>query len=292
MNISLLKKDNISLSRNTNSNKYYISCEEKITKKTPTTSGWIKIIESLKITHDYDKSRVLLALLDKHTHIIVKLSDSSDLHNEYMYGERLKKIKGFVKYICYFECNDDFRKNVSETTLCKGVGNSMKIIVMPYFKLGSIASYKWDSIETLHSCLKHSILSILQAFFTLHIIHGDFHPGNVVLKETKLKELSYNIPTIGVINVPIYKIRPWIMDFENSSIATFDTPYNKMVSLNNFYQDFSKFFLFLSTFIKNINFLTIQPIIHYISIIHMKGNMLNEIDIHKILEFIDSIELL
>lgn len=291
MDIKKLNKEIGSSTRNPNSSKYYISCQEKIT---PNTEGWIKIIKSLKIVDDNDKSTVLLSVLDKHTDIIVKISDSN-LKKEYEYGELLKKIKGFVKYICFFECNDNFRNYPGKKTdLCKGVGKSMKIIVMPYFKLGSLASYKWDStnIKLFHTCLKHSLLSILMAFNKLNIIHGDFHPANVVLKETKQKELSYDIPTIGLLeHIPTYGIRTWVMDFENSSIADFSNNYNKMKTLNDFYYDLSKFFTLLKGFIKNLNFITIQPIIHYISAIHIKSNLLTLKNINDILDLIDNIEL-
>ena len=291
MNILELPKHKGSFSRNPNSSKYYISCSDKITKKTPTTEGWIKILKSLKLTHDYDKSRILLSLLNSHKKIIVKISDTNDIKKEYDFGILLQKIKGFVKYYCYFECNDDFRKYPSDekNTLCNGNGSSMKIILMPYFELGSIASYNWNNtnIHILQSCLKHSVLSILNAFFTLHIIHGDFHAGNVVLKVTKQKELIYED-----IKVLTNGIRPWIMDFENSSFANYDTVYNKMITLNNFYYDIIKFFSTLPTYIKNINFITLQPIIAYISQLHLKGNILNKNYIHTIINLIDSIRLI
>ena len=73
MNINQIPKDNKSMSLNQNTNKYYISCNSKITKETSTTEGWINILKSLKIETEYDKSKVLLALLEKRSEIVVKI---------------------------------------------------------------------------------------------------------------------------------------------------------------------------------------------------------------------------
>jgi len=64
-----------------------------------------------------------------------------------------------------------------------------------------------------------------------------------------------------------------------------------MKTLNDFYYDINKFFTLLKGFIKNLNFITIQPIIHYISAIHIKSNLLTLKNINDILDLIDNIEL-
>ena len=182
------------------SNKYFLShCAGRITSKTPTTEGWLKVIESIKLNvTDYDKSRVLLGYLESYGSVIIKIGDSEDILNEY-------NIKGFVKYICFFECADDFRNIPSGTRdyICKGVGNSMKVIIMPYFPLGSLAQYKWaqDNIHIFKSCIKQSILSYLIAFYKERIIHNDFHAGNILLKPTKKAYIDYDIPEIGTISL-------------------------------------------------------------------------------------------
>lgn len=296
MNINQIPKDNKSMSLNQNTNKYYISCNSKITKETPTTEGWINILKSLKMETEYDKSKVLLGLLEKRSEIVVKIGDNDNIKKEYEFGQELNKLTGFIKYLCYFElllqsfikCNDDYTKITN--TLCKGPGNKMKIIVMPYYKLGSIATFNWLKVDEFNSVLKQSLLSLILAFNKLNIIHGDFHPGNIILVKTNVKSIDYNIPNIGEIIVPIHGLRIVIMDFENTKKALFDTQYNKVKSLDSFYYDLTKFFTLLPNFINNITLKNITPITSYIGKLNMKGNLITRENINDIFQMIDEIK--
>ena len=109
------------------SKKYFVSeCQDHI-EQYGSTKDWVHDDVSLKKLENYDKSRVLRAVLDKHTEIIVKLGDHDEIKHEYEMGKSLSRIKGFVKFICFFECKDDVLQS------------SMKVIVMPYFKMGSLS---------------------------------------------------------------------------------------------------------------------------------------------------------
>lgn len=293
--IHLLKTEP-SLTRHPNIHKFYLkSCQSKITSKTPTTAPWLRVLKLLKLeTSDYDKSRVLLGALDTHGEVVVKTGDSRDLEHEYSMSSKLQSLKGFVKYICYFECNDNFRTIPSKKhdTLCDGPGSQMKVIVMPYFPLGNIQSYPWEthSIQELHSTLKHAILSMINAFHTFHILHGDFHAGNVLLKKTKQKSISYTIPDIGTFNdIETHSIRPWIMDFENSKVVSMDTPYTKMMAMNEFYFDLNKFFQTLYNGRNKIDPRTVVPITIFCGKLMMKGNMLTKENSIEILTLIDGV---
>jgi serine/threonine protein kinase len=294
-----LNKTDLSLTRNPDKHKFFLSsCQTRITNRTSTTEGWLTILKLLKIdSSEYDKSRVLLGALQDYGEIVVKIGDSDDIRREYEMSTQLQSIKGFVKYICFFQCNDNFRNipSADRTTLCKGEGRQMKVILMPYFPLGSIASFHWQNytIEHFHTCLKHAILSMITAFFKLNILHGDFHIGNVLLKKTKQKTISYSIPNLGFqTEIETHGLRTWIMDFENSKVANMSDSYNSMMSINYFYGDLSKFFTMMQYIIKMIDPRTIAPITVYIGKLTIRGNMIKHDELQHILILIDGIQFL
>jgi hypothetical protein len=248
--------------------KYYLSyCQEKINTQNPNTNGWINIIKTLKMPlEDYDKSRILLAKLEHHKDIVVKIGDDESIRSEYEYAKKLYKLKGFVKFICYFECNDNFLKypDKERNYLCNGEGSRMKIIAMPYFELGSIGSYEWNSenIHVLRTCIKHAVMTNISAF--MHgFLHGDFHPGNVLLKKTKQSSIDYLFEEIGEVNIETNGVRTWIMDFENTREISAENPRDIM----DFYFDIQKFFTLLQDhrFIKNIDKSTVINIFRWVN---------------------------
>ena len=294
--VTHLSKTEPSLTRHPDIHKFYLkTCQSKITTKTPTTAPWLRVLKLLKMeTSDYDKSRVLLGALDTHGEVVIKIGNTPDIEHEYMMSAALQKVKGFVKYICYFECKDDFRTIPSKErdTLCKGPGSQMKVIIMPYFPLGNVHSFRWEDhdMRILHSSLKHAMLTMINAFHTLHVLHGDFHAGNILLKKTKQKHISYTIPDIGTLpDIETFGIRPWIIDFENASVVSLDTPYNRMMAMNNFYIDLTKMFQTLYNRKNAIDPRTIVPVTSYVGKLMIKGNMLSHENIIHILTLIDDI---
>jgi hypothetical protein len=290
--IKSLSKTHPSLTRSY-ATKYYISCSDKITPTTPTTEDWLRIMDRLCLPDD--KSHILLGSLEKYGEIIVKVGDSDDIIKEDYYSNLLKNTTGFIKYICAFECAHDFRRlKGNEESICKGPGSSMKFVLIPYFPMGSIASYKWtnDNIHILRTSLKHAFLSIMAAFRTHGFIHGDLHTGNILLKKTRKSSITYSIPGMEEFDIPTNGVRTLIMDFENSSIAKNDTPYKRMVTFNNYYHDIIKLLTFLLMFNKTLDARTICPIQTINNTNIMQSKMLAESDIRAILGYIDKIEFL
>jgi hypothetical protein len=275
--------------------KYYLNyCQDKINKTNPNTNGWINIVKTLQLPLKvYDKSRILQAKLEYHKDIVVKIGDDESIRKEYEYSKKLYKIKGFVKFICYFECNDNFLEYPSEKRnyLCNGEGNQMKIIVMPYFELGSIGFYSWtpDNMHILRSCIKHALLTYISAF-TYGYLHGDFHPGNVLMKKTKQRSIDYLFDGVGEVkNIETNGIRTWIMDFE----LTREIDKSNIMDNIYFYYDIQKFFTLLQEhrFIKNINKLTL---LHVMNVIHQFINnpiFPNMNFINNMIKAIDKIEV-
>lgn len=293
-NIRNLPKNSFSLQKEIP--KYYLSyCQDKINKQNPNTNGWLHIIKTLKLPlQDYDKSRILLAKLEEHKDIVVKIGDDDTIVREYEMAKKLYKLKGFVKFICYLECNDNFLNfpNEKRNYLCNGNGSQMKIIIMPYFEMGCIGFYSWtkENVKTLRTCTKHAFLSYITAF-TNGYLHGDFHPGNVLLKKTKQTTIDYLFEGIGEItNIETNGIRTWIMDFENTRHITKDNKKDIM----DFYFDIQKFFILLQDhrFINNIDKTTTMSLMQIINQ-YMNSLIYPNMDfIIGIIHSIDKIELL
>ena len=159
-----------------------------------------------------------------------------------------------------------------------------EVLLMPYFPLGSLAKYNWNkhNIHIFHTCIKHAVLSIISIFCKSHIIHGDFHPGNVLLKTTKQTELNYDLVGIGIISVPTYGMRPWIMDY----VADFESSYD------NFYYDVSKFFHLMPSILRNIDVRTIVPVTTCVQQLMMSSKLFTLNDVNAMLHHIDNIQFL
>lgn len=293
-NIRNLPKNSFSLQKEIP--KYYLSyCQDKINNQNPNTNGWLHIIKTLKLPlQDYDKSRILLGILEKNKDIVVKIGDDENILKEYEMSKKLYKLKGFVKFICYLECNDNFLNypNEKRNYLCNGNGSQMKIIIMPYFEMGCIGFYSWtnNNINLLRTCIKHAFLSYITAF-TNGYLHGDFHLGNVLLKKTKQLSIDYLFEGIGEItNIETNGIRTWIMDFENTRPITKENKKDTM----DFYFDIQKFFILLQDhrFINNIDKTTTLSLMQIINQYMNSITYPNMDFIGGIIHSIDKIELL
>ena len=227
MSVTFLKKKYDTFQRG--SGKFYLNCSKRITKESPTTESWLKILRELKPTNFKDDNRVLLGVLEKHKNVVIKIGESMNLKKEYDFCELLeqRRVDGFVKFICYFSCNDNYKDHHGSTsTLCNGPGNKMKCLVMKYYLHGSIRDKKWtkDNFHILKSLLSQSVIAIINAYQMCGIIHNDLNGGNILIDTTK-KSTLYDIPTHG------YKIV--IMDLENAIRVTEDVPKDNSIFVYN-----------------------------------------------------------
>lgn len=233
------------LSRNPNSSKYYIeTCSPE----------WIRITNEIKKARDFrdidiQKSQLLQGTM-KDTAVIVKIGDSQDIDNEYAAAQHVKRLKGFVKFYCFFTCNDDFREffKGKRTTICKGSGTSMKVILMPYFPMGTLAapSIPWtlETTPILQSSLYVACLCYIDAYRQKRFIHNDFHAANILLKATTQPSMTFS----DDISIRLNGVRPWISDFEKSTIGT-----GTQMDYENFKYDMTKLFYMLPTFLPQID---------------------------------------
>ena len=215
---SLYIKSNSRTQHNLNSEKYIITCQDRIRSDNPTTNEWLNIVGALKKTNQRDLNRVLKGILDKKKTVAIKISKNESLQKEYTIATLLQDIPGFLRPYCFFQCEDDFKEHpsASRTSLCRGPGTSMKVLVMPYFDEGSMRDFNWVSKpDALIACLLQLFCSLMQAYESKGILHSDTHLDNVLLKKTTVTSVDYILGGKRV-SVPTGGYFITIMDFELS----------------------------------------------------------------------------
>ena len=153
----------------------------------------------------------------------------------------MKNIYGFVKYHCYFTCNDNLQKyndvnDVNDIVICEGRGTSNGIIIMPYYSLGSIKTFNWsdNNFDQFKNIILQVVLSLYNAYLIEGFLHQDIHLENVLLKTNLNKKIEYMYPKITLYSNLIIKI----IDFANSRLFDFrsqDTDKLFNADLQNFF---------------------------------------------------------
>jgi hypothetical protein len=146
---------------------------------------------------------------------------SSPLYKEYLIGKYMnKRGKNFMSYTCFFQCNDHFKEykpsNIKKY-LCNGKGDELKILIMPFYKLGNFKDF-FSNIQNdkiLKSCTAQILASYLFAYNKLGFLHNDCHLGNILIDEEIENEIIYEING-DTINVPVFGYKILIMDYESS----------------------------------------------------------------------------
>lgn len=218
-----------------NSIKIKIDCKNRIASN-PETKDWLELLSKFK--HDSANVKVYKALLDKSKNIVAKIG-KYDFKKEYDIAKILETLKmpTFITVNCIFSCLDNFSelKNNAQT-VCQKEGEPVSIIIMPYISEGRIDLWKWErsNFDLMKNVIKHIFLSLFYAKQKVGFIHGDLHLGNVLLKKSNRKEISYgDYDTLEVSN-----ILPVIMDFDKSTLVE---KYDRFL-----YMDLSKFISLMS----------------------------------------------
>lgn len=235
MSVTYLPKN--SATNQPSSGKYYIDCTKRITGDQPTTEAWLTVLDRLKPTNFQDTNRVLLGVLEKQKRVVIKIGESQLLIKEYKVGTMVSaaKVPCFMKYICYFECQDDYKEHpdAARKFLCKAPGKQMKCLVMKHYSMGSLGAYAWtpQKLDLLKTLLIQCVGALIMAFERVGIVHSDAHARNVLIEPTKKTTItveisgkSYTLPTQGH--------RVVFMDFENTLLST-----DRQAGRENVYRD-------------------------------------------------------
>ena len=79
----------------------------------------------------------------------------------------------------------------------------------------NLADFPWKTTESLQSCIKQSLLTVLQAYLAFGFFHEDCHPRNFIIKKTTKKQREYNING-AIITVQLHGYETFMMDLEES----------------------------------------------------------------------------
>lgn len=195
--------------------KYYINEIE---------TDWKDILEddnirNIKPYNTYNVCKSLSSIRYNKEGLVLKLGtwDNNIIFNDYNIGKELEKINGFIKYICYMECEDNILNLFLEHKLYSDFTNSdSSIIITPYYKY-NINNYKWnyDNTYDLRNCIKQIILSYYSAYYNLKIVFNNSNINNILINILKRKkDIVYNILD-NDIKIKNCFIEIVINDFEN-----------------------------------------------------------------------------
>lgn len=204
--------------------KFVVDCDA-ITNSHPTTAGWLVSVTALKIIPrhkavDMNNKKILEAMFHNQKRVVVKVADATEaLHNEWAAYQSLssKKINGILKYHCFFTCNDNINRFLTDQpSVCNGPGDSTQVLIMEYVNAPSMKHYPWwdKPIDVWRSCVKQVLLTSVEAYLACKFIHGDLHLDNVLVKRTAKRSIKYKLLNIELM---LLQHCTKFMDFELSS---------------------------------------------------------------------------
>ena len=223
---------------------------------------WIKIEKALKQIGVIDKSRVLQGKLREHSDIVIKIGDGLVQH-ELDIGKVIGKQRGYIRFLGHFHCNDDYLEHNGKkmTPLCKSKGNTMKVIIMPHYPLGSVGDYPWthDTLPALRSLLKQAILFYMAAYEATGFIHKDLHDKNILISDTALHRVRKTFKDGTTIVVPTHGKTAVLMDFEISRFSQ-----SRPMDTYDFYHDIQRMLTLLPDHITWLSKASIQLLTNFV----------------------------
>lgn len=265
-NLNYLEKTDLDgLMNNENNYKKYIA-KKIINQESITTNEWLIPNKLLPINRGENrgenKNKLVLANIIKKKKIVVKISKRKELlEKDFLTSKKLEVLNcvNFAKYLGFFSCNDNFNNyNVNKPLpkyFCKNNGTENYFLFMKYYDLGSITNYKPISIEQIISIINQIIASTILAFEQLGFIHGDLHPGNVLIKKTKKNFIKYKYND-KYFEIKTNGIEIIMFDFDRSNFSgNFGLFINEILTFINLYDSY-----LLESNILKINNISITPL--------------------------------
>jgi serine/threonine protein kinase len=227
---------------NENNYKKYIA--KKITNKDLiTTNEWLVPNKLLPVNRGENKNKLIIANIIKKKRVVVKISKKKELlEKDFLTSKKLEELKciNFAKYFGFFSCNDNFNNYDINKPLpkyfCKNNGTENYFLFMKYYNIGSILNYIPESIEQIISIINQILASTLLAFEKLGFIHGDLHPGNVLIAKTNKKIIKYKYNDKDL-EIKTNGVEVIIFDFDRSNFSNnFAMFFSELSAFINFYE--------------------------------------------------------
>lgn len=257
----LEKVDLNGLMNNENNYRKYVA--KKLTNGiTKTTDGWLKPYKLLPVNICEDKNILVEGEIIKKNKKVVKISKKKELlKKDYETSKKLEELKciNFAKYLGFFSCKDNI-KNYNNNKLlpryfCKNDGTINYFLFMDYYDIGSLVNYKPKGIEEIIKIINQIICSMTLAYERLGLVHGDLHPGNILIKKTKREKIKYKYID-REIEIKTNGIQIVIFDFDRSNNSNnFGMLLNEILTFINLYDSY-----LLENQILNINNISITPL--------------------------------
>jgi hypothetical protein len=209
---NIIKQDIIKLMSTYNPEFNSDLCQIKI-DETETTKDWVEAIEFLFGNNRSSIIKANMNLNNENKIVILKLSINNSLYKEYLIGKYMSnKNTNFMNYTCYFQCNININKY-----LCNGKGDELKILIMPFYKLGNFKDFfsNMQDNSILKSCTAQIMASYLFAYSKLGFLHNDCHLGNILIDTSIEDVFEYQINT-EILKIPVFGYKIVIMDYETS----------------------------------------------------------------------------
>lgn len=217
---NIIKQDIIKLMTTYDPTKNCDLCQIKI-DETDTTKDWLETIEFLFGNNRSSIIKANMNLNDEQKIVILKLSINNSLYKEYLIGKYMSKNNSnFMNYTCFFQCNDRFKEYKSlniKKYLCNGKGDELKILIMPFYKLGNFKDFFGNMKDNaiLKSCTAQIMASYLYAYSKLGFLHNDCHLGNILIDESIEDKFEYKVNN-EILKIPVFGYKIVIMDYETS----------------------------------------------------------------------------
>ena len=217
-NLNYLEKSDLDgLMNNENNYKKYIA--KKITnQESTTTDGWLIPNKLLPVDRGENKNKLIIANIIKKKRVVVKISKRKELlEKDFFISKKLEELKclNFAKYLGFF--TNDINKPLPKY-FCKNNGTENYFLFMEYYDFGSILNYIPKSLNEIISILNQVIASYTTAFEYFGFIHGNLHPGNILVKKTKKDFISYKFPD-KELEIKTNGIQIVINDFDKSNFS-------------------------------------------------------------------------
>lgn len=181
---------------------------------------------------------MLNTLFDHKVNFVLKICSMVEMaEHEYEISKKLHDFPNYIICLCTMICNDKIKniieneQNITDYQLCNYGTDQVGIVVMKYYKLGSINNYGWsaNNLDILKNIIKQVVYASLYSCEIIRFSHGDLHPGNVLIKPKTHPVINY-----GSKHLIITEYEAVIMDFAKSKINRTDPTSNVVLGLVKF----------------------------------------------------------